>query len=66
MAEQKSFTSILRVVNDYDYDYYEDDDNNGGEILYLYHLLGIRFEKIIKTYRDETDGCDDDVLGFCM
>ena len=60
MAEEKSFTSILRVVNDYD-----DDNNNGCEVLYLY-LLGIRFEKIIKTYRDETDGCDDDVLGFCM
>ena len=45
MAEEKSFTSILRVVNDYD-----DDNNNGFEVLYLY-LLGIRFEKIIKTYR---------------
>ena len=55
MAEEKSFTSILRVVNDYDY--YDDDD--GGEVLCLPLSVGHPFRKITKTYRDETDGFDD-------
>jgi hypothetical protein len=64
MAEQKLFTSILRVVNNYNY--YNDDNDNGGEVLCLHLSVGHPFRKIIKTYRDETDGCDDDVLGFFM
>ena len=61
MAEEKSFTSILRVVNDYD-----DDNNNGCEVLYL-KLLGIRFEKQLKPIvTKQMDMMTVDVLGFCM